>query len=232
SKLQQFVLLPPRGMTTRSTASNPDLTSFLVSLGTTDGTVKVRGLAKGRKGRNGGSEIEMRVLDSIHDDGAKLVEMSPNTIADLRAIQPGMRIVPVVYYYPAVAPPPKIETPVKTARAIITKIILKVVSRTDGKPVAGASVVAFTDFAARAGAQGVTNSNGEVSLSLGGLSKKLQRLYILPKLGFWGLLKKNITVTSGQQLGLRPIDLSFTDSKRFFYGDAPEGAGAGIKVGV
>src|SRR5262249_25097512 len=108
----------------------------------------------------------------------------------------------------------------------------KVVSRSDGKPVAKADVVAFTDFAARMGAQGVTDSNGEVNLSLGGSSKKLQRLYVFPRLGFWGLLKKNITVTSGKQLGLRPIDLSFTDSKRFFYSDALNGAGAGIKVGV
>src|SRR5262245_42941825 len=117
SKLQQFVLLPPRGMTTRPTTSNPELTSFLISLESTVGGEMQRVLPLAGKKPRGGEEIGMRVLDSIQDNGAKLVEMSSKIIADLRAIQPGMRIVPVVYYYPAVLPPPEIETPVKTARA-------------------------------------------------------------------------------------------------------------------
>ena len=48
----------------------------------------------------------MTVIDSIHENGAKLVEMSPESVSDLQAEQPGLRIVPVVYYYPAKAPRP------------------------------------------------------------------------------------------------------------------------------
>ncbi len=230
SKPKQFILLPPRGMTTRAAASNPDLTSFLVSLDSAVGAPPRRVSRRGGGKTRGGGETEMRVLDSIHEDGAKLVEMAPDALADLRAEQPGMRIVPVVFYYPAVAPRPAVESSAQTRQGVRLK--LKIVSRADGAPVAGADVVAFVNFAERIGAQGTTNSRGEVSLSLGGSSKKLQRLYVFPRLEFWGLLKKNITVTTEQQLGLRPIDLAFTDSKRHFYGDAPAGAGAGLKVGV
>lgn len=220
SDLQQFVLLPPRGMTARSEGSNPELTSFLVSLSpaVSAGTSRSRG-ARGRG-------VPMRVLDSIHEDGAKLVEISPLAIADLRAEQPGMRIVPVVFYQPALEPRPKLESRVRASRAgASVKIMLKVVSRAAGTPVAGAEVIAFTDFANGAGADGVTNSRGEVKLALGASSRKLQRLYVFPRMSYWGLLKKNVTVTSGREFGLRPIGLSFTDSKRFFYGEAPDGSG-------
>jgi len=229
SSLQQFVLLPPRGMTTRSVDSNPQLTSFLVSLSSAVGGARTS-ISRGDRGRG---VFSMRVLDSIHENGAKLVEMAPLAIADLRAEQPGMRIVPVVFYEPALAPRPKLESRVRASRAgASVKITLKVVSRADGTPVAGADVVAFTDFANLEGAEGATNKSGEVKLALGASSRKLQRLYVYPRMSYWGLLKKNVTVNSGNEFSLRPIDLTFTDSKRFFYGEAPDGIGAGVKVGV
>ncbi|MDX2032931.1 MAG: S8 family serine peptidase [Blastocatellia bacterium] len=241
SEEQQFILLPARGMTTRSAGANPELTSFLVSLSGSVGRQVTAASATGggRRARGGGRRsASMRVLDSIHEDGAKLVEMSTEAMADLRAEQPGMRIVPVVHYHTMAAPRPAIEEAVTASRtrgattAAAVKITIKLVSKADGKPVAGVDVVAFTDFAGRRGAQGTTNSKGEVSLALGAASRKLERLYAFPKLGFWGLLRKSVTISSGSQLSLRPLDLGFTDSKRFFYGDAPGGAGAGLKVGV
>lgn len=240
SEMQQFVILPPRGLTNRSATANPEVTTFLLSLnagvGANTRRVSTRGIVESRSrgGSRTPSGVPVRVLDSIHEDGAKLVEMPADAVADLRAAQPGMRIVPVVYYQPARAPRPSIEQPVtrSAAPAASLKLTLKIVSRTDKKPIAGAFVVAFTNYAASTGAQGTTNSAGEVRLSLGGMSAKLDRLYVFPKLGFWGLLKRNFTVDSGAQFALRPIDLGFTDSKRFLYGDAPVGAGAGLKVGV
>jgi subtilisin len=245
SELQQFIILPPRGLTNRAPSANPEVTTFLTSLrsavGTGERRVSTRGLVdgpphsgtRGRGSSRAPGGVPVRVLDSIHEDGAKLVEMAPQAVADLRAAQPGMRIVPVVYYQTARAPQPAIESPVLAARAgVSVKLTLKIVSRADGKPVAKAFVVAFTDFAAGTGAQGTTNSQGEVHLSLGAASKKLDRFYVIPRLGFWGLLKKNLTVTTGMQLGLRPLELGFTDVKRFFYGDALLAAGAGLKVGV
>jgi subtilisin len=175
----------------------------------------------------------MRVLDSIDEDGPKLVELLPEEAITLRAHQPSLKLVPVVYYKTAVAPRWHIKShPEVTAKRPAVKITVKVVSKKDAAPIPGASVVAFIDFEKAIGDQGTSNSKGEVRLSLGGSSKKLQRLYVYPEKGFWGYLKKNITVTSGTTIGLSPLNLSYTDSLRYLYGNSPDGSGKGIKVAV
>lgn len=226
-KTQQFILLPTRGLRATAAANSTlALREFLGGTGvsTTRGgpaTIKMKEMAP----------VQMRVLDSIHSDGPKLVEMASDSSSALRANHPGLRIAPVVYYRPALAPRFEIESTMKTAK-VAAKLKLQIVSKRDGRPVAGAFVVAFTDFANRYGAQGTTNKKGEVSLALGGSSKKLQRLYVYPGSGFWSALKKNLTVTSGMQIGLEPVALNFTDALRYFYGQAADNAGAGVKVGV
>jgi len=231
---QQFILLPPRGVVATAATATPTITSFLNSLHSDVGAAaRDVSVLKSPARRSKKRSVKVRVLDSIHENGAKLVEVSPQAISDLRADQPGLRIVPVVYYTPAVAPRPTIVSGPKVAAAgVSAKITVKVVSDKDGSPVGGAMVVAFTDFEARAGAQGKTNSKGEVALALGATSKKLDRLYIFPKVNLWGALKKGVTITSGNVFKVTPVDLSFTDGLRFFYGNSPDAAGTGLTVGV
>jgi hypothetical protein len=104
---QQFVLLPPRGGILANTAAASPLSvrSFLRNLESARGaaTASIRV-------RPGRSAPDVRVLDSIHEDGAKLVEMSASRASDLRAVQPGLRVVPVVYYFPAVTPRPEVAS--------------------------------------------------------------------------------------------------------------------------
>src|SRR5437773_2537043 len=94
----QFVVLPTRGLRAMPLTSSSTLGSFLVEL---------NGVRTARAARSfvARSDVDMSpdftVLDHIHEDGAKLVEMSPETAKDLQASQPGLRIVPVVYYWPA-----------------------------------------------------------------------------------------------------------------------------------
>lgn len=176
-------------------------------------------------------KTKLKVIDSIHENGAKLVEMSPESVSDLQAEQPGVRIVPVVFYYPARAPRPMPGATPKAAAASL-KISLTVVSKTDGKPIPGAKVVAFTDFANRIGDGATTNNKGVVALSLGASSKKVERLYVYSEQGFWSALKRNITLKSGLKVELLPIDLTFTDCLRHFHGNSPVTAGRGVTVGV
>ena len=77
--------------------------------------------------------------------------------------------MPVVYYFPAWAFR-TIESRHKAA-ATSLKTVITLKSKGDGKPVQGATVVAFTDFANRVGAQGTTNKQGVVRLSLDGAAK-------------------------------------------------------------
>lgn len=240
--VQQFVLLPVRGLRAEGRTATDEGREFLrhadnvfksgralVSAASAF-TTPIPVTAANSKG------VKMRVLDSIGETGAKLIELSAKEMAALRENQPGLKIVPVVYYRPQVhrekiiVPPKTITT--SSAAKTATKIRLSLASQTDAQPIAGAMVVAFTDFANRVGAQGTTNSSGFVDLTLGATSKTLDRLYIYPQKGFWGSLKKKITISSGTQIKLRPIDLSFTDGLRHFYGNSPDNAGTGVKVAV
>lgn len=228
SVVQQFVLLPTRGLKASLPNSSPAVRSALLFLNTH--LLNPSALAPA------GVELplaDMRILDSIHEDGAKLVEMRPETASSLRASHPGLRIVPVVYYYPAVAPRHAIAAAAtKTVKKVSGQLTVQVVSASGSAPVAGATVVAFTDFTAKAGAQGTTNAKGQTSLALGAASKKIERLYIYAKGGFWNGLKQNFTLTNGMTLTLRPIDLTYVDELRYIYPNIPLTAGNGVSVGV
>src|SRR6266571_4281911 len=202
--VQQFVLLPTRGLQARQPHSSPAVRSALLFLYDHLQDPKVQPPAGVRL-----PLADMRVLDSIHADGAKLIEMRPEAASVLRASYPGLRIVPVVYFYPAVAPRQGIAAVrAKTTKRVAGKLTVEVLSGSGDGPVTGATVVAFTDFASRAGAAGTTDPNGRVSLALGASSKKIDRLYIYAQRGFWGLLKRSFTLTNGMTFTLRAIDLS------------------------
>jgi len=224
---EQFILMPVRGFRAIQPFSPSSVVNFFISIAR-GGMVPAQAF-----GMKKGPPLKMRVLDSLHPDGPKLVELVPDQAITLRAHQPSVRLVPIVYYHPAVSHRLTITSRPKTAtgRAPV-RILLRVVSKKDAEPIYGASVVAFVDFEKGLGDQGTTNRKGEVRLSLGSSSKKLQRLYVYPEKGFWGTLKKNITVTSGMSIGLDALDLSYADSLRSLYGNAPEGAGKGVRVAV
>ncbi len=222
--LQQFVLLPFRGTKATGTGSSRELLGFFSSLSVGKRSVDSPSPRSRR--------LPMRVVDSVGEDGAKLVEMAPNSAAALRAVQPGLRLAPVVYHRPAVAPRMAISGgPQALAGAAGIKTTLTVVGRNDGRPIPGATVVAFTDFANRLGAQGVTNKKGQVGLALGG-ANRWQRLYVYPPAGWWSLLKRNVPATASMSVGLLPLDLSHVDGLRHFFGNANNAGGAGVKVAV
>lgn len=224
---QQYILMPVRGFRAIQPFSAPGVAHFLISI------ARVGVVGPQPFGREEAPPLKMRVLDSIRIDGPKLVELLPDEAITLRAHQPSLKLVPIIYYRPAVAPRFKIKSrPTVAAARAAVKIKLKVVSKKDATPISGAWVVAFIDFEKGIGDQGLTNSKGEVRLSLGGSTKKLQRLYVYPEKGFWGYLKRNMTVASGVTIGLDPLELSYTDSLRYLYGNSPDDSGSGVKVAV
>jgi subtilisin len=217
------VLLPRQGLRAKGTTASPEAQEFL-RMADAPGPQAVA---------VDGGQVSVQVIDSIGPDGAKLVELAPEDVLALRAQRPDLRLVPVVYYQPAVAPPQHIESGVTgKGAAAAADITLQVVSKKGSAPIANAFVVAFVDFKARTGAQGVTDEDGNVSLALGQASIKLQRLYVYPLDAHWSIIKKNLTVKTGTQVVLTPLDLGYTDGLRHFYGNAAEGVGAGVTVGV
>jgi subtilisin family serine protease len=232
-KTQQFVLLPVRGLRAAGRTASDDTRNFLMDAASqfmaASQKMGVAGFSGAMVKSVSDPGVNLRVIDSIHEDGAKLVELSAQEALTLRERQPGLKLVPVVYFYPQVQRK-KIEA--KAAAASGTKIRLTLVSKADGKPVAGAMVVAFSDFANRIGLNGTTNNSGSVDLAFGTMTKKLDRLYVYPRRDFWSFFKRNITIASGDKIRLLPVDLSFTDALRQFYGNSPDNAGAQVKVAV
>jgi len=220
----QFIVLPTQGIRVPSPFAEAATGRFLRELALRTGPVQPFRLAAA-------PGMELRLLDSVSEYGAKLVEIAPAALSALRAHQPGLRLVPLAFFHPAVAPHLRVETRATAVKAAV-KVRLRIVSRKDGTPVAGALVVAFTDFKQRIGAQGWTNAKGEVRLALGSASPKLKRLYIYPEKDFWSALRKNITVSSDTRITLVPLSLDYVDCLRHFYGAASPKAGRGIKVAV
>jgi len=178
-------------------------------------------------------DVKARVIDSIHEDGAKLVEMSPSAALALRARKPGLRLLPIVWYDLAIAPRASTLVAPATRPTRTAAMITVTVSNGDHHPVRDAMVVAFTDFTARTGVQGRTNARGQVRLALGAASRRLDRLYVYPpENDLWGFLRRNFLLRDGFQVSLQQLDLAFTDSLRFFYGNSPDDAGQGVMIGV
>jgi subtilisin family serine protease len=225
TETDQYVLLPPRGLRAGSTVADTQAREVLVG---TDEATADRGV------RIDGRRIPLKVIDSIGPNGAKLVELSPASALALRSLRPGLRVVPVVYYTPALAPIPHVESrpAVAGGAAAAGSITLNIVSKHDKAPVAGATVVAFVDFNGRTGAQGVTDATGRVNLALGASTIKLQRMYVYPPGGYWSLIKKNFTARSGATVTVSPLDMAYTDGLRYFYPSSPETAGSGVTVAV
>jgi len=221
SSADQYVLLPMGGLRANAATATPEARALLQSM--SEGRQELP--AAGRE------NVPVRVIDTIGADGPRLVEVPPESVAAIRALLPGLRLVPVTYYVPAIKAREQVVVAAEPAAAAGT-ITLRVVADKGGGPVGGAIVVAFTNFTARAGAQGVTDANGNVSLALGGSNVNLDRLYVYPNTAMWSLLEKGVTVSQGSEIKLHPIDLGYSDGLRHYYGNGPTSAGATVKVAV
>jgi len=175
SKKTQYVLIPSGGLVVPE--DNRQQIQFFQALQKTfSSATKVQSLSTQT------GMLPIKVVDSIGESKAKLIECAPDDLPALRASHPSVRILPVVYFQRAVMRyevGSRIGGAVARAKAKVaakpSATTISIVSSKDGKPVANAMVVAFTDFANRVGAQGKTDTRGQVALALGGSSKKIER---------------------------------------------------------
>lgn len=174
----------------------------------------------------------VRVLDSIHEDGPKLVEMSPEAELNLRAEVPGLKIVPVVTYRAMRATQEASQAP-KTGPSSAGVMHLRVTDAVTGGPLPGASVVAFTDFRNKRGDSAASDSAGVATLSQIATGAALERLYVYPPPGYWGHYSASQPAPDGSTYSLKPIDLAHNDDilSRFCRAMPPE-AGKGVKVAI
>ena len=211
---QRYILLPANNMQADANSGNPQVADFLLSL--SNNVARKAGLRLEARSQRKTPAININVVDSIHENGAKLVTISDEQLADFRFSYPGLRIIPEKFYHLDFRLKP-VDQNVKRADARLATSFTSQLTITDkaGNPLSGVYAVAFTDFNTRTGASGKTDSAGKLTLTLA--NNKIERMYVYPDHSYWGFFKKNFVLKAGFGIKLAPIDLAVDDSLRHFY---------------
>lgn len=221
-----YVLLPSRGL--RARAADISTSGYLMSLHATAAALA--------SSDPFALPEDVRVIDSVAEDGAKLVEMTDDTRRRLETEQPGVRVEPVRYYQIARAERYRVEAapPILQASSVLApSTSVRVVEHGTGQAISGAVVVAFTDFANRFGASGTTDKVGTTHLNFGVPNPRIERLYVYPPLvGYWGAFRSNVTVAQLAVVELTPISSPVTTSLDALVGRGASADGAGVTVAI
>jgi subtilisin len=216
---RQFVLLPREGFI--ATPASPAFNT-LVNL------PQVQSLSEAKTFTLAGESV--RILDTLREDGPKLVELDAKGAAAVNAPTSPLRAEPVIEYgIPDPRPQPLGGMSAALATGLTSVTITCVDASTKSK-VAGADVVAFSNYAARSGDQGTTGADGRVTLRLAGTT--IERLYVYPPRGYWGAFRWNETIRPSMEVPLTAVDLAFVDCLRSYYGASRFNAGIGVTVGI
>jgi subtilisin family serine protease len=213
----QYILLPREGLRASEGAAANVLMSLPVVRSTDQprsGTLEV---ADGK---------EVRVLDTLAENGPKLVELQTDAAEAINRPDSPVRAVPVVEYG---RPNPPLR-PLAGARDGGETMTVTCTDAATGAAVANVRVVAFTDFAQRYGGEGVTDASGTTTLHLSG--PMIERLYTYAPSEYWGAFRQNLLLPGLTTLPLTPVELSITDCVRFYYGNSNFDASTGVTVGV
>jgi subtilisin len=237
----RYLILPAQGLQASAGTASVAAATALTGLADKTGVASMRSrlqrvVRTGARARAKPTPMTFNLVETLNEDGVKLVEATPEMIAALRFEQPGLRAVPEVFYRPAVAVARIRQRVAKQAglsAAAAKKLVVTVRNAATGSPVAGVKVVAFTDFATFTGTEGTTSSTGKVTLTVSGAAS-YERVYAQhDHPGLWSFLGKNVPTSGALAIDLDPLDLAVGDSLRHFHTiGAALTVGTGVKVGV
>lgn len=219
--LRQFVLLPREGLKVSSGPAFDLLKNLPFACSTGRPAVAKLDAAEGR---------EVRIIDTLAENGPKLVELDDKAAAALNVPTSPLRAVPVVEYSRPDPRPRPLGGASAALAAGLTTVVITCTDTVTGAGVAGAEVIAFTSFALRAGDQGTTDTGGNVTFRLAGAT--IDRLYVYPPAGYWGAFQQRLAVQPTIGVDLTPVDLTYADCVRHYYGNSRFNPSAGVQVGV
>ncbi|GMV06523.1 MAG: hypothetical protein AMXMBFR53_27990 [Gemmatimonadota bacterium] len=218
----QYILLPRRGLVSSAGAAASVLTA-LPRARSTSAPIEALIAVPDQPKR------PIRVLDSIQENGPKLVELDGGVARSINDPRSPVRALPLVTY----ARPEPRRSPAGSGQSgpTTTPVSMRVTVRdaVTAAGVPGATVVAFTDFANGLGAQGLSDANGDVHLTL--FASTVERLYCYSPPGYWGAFRTLLPLAS-LVLDVTPVDLSWTDGVRHYYGGSRFDPATGVTVGV
>lgn len=195
----------------------------------------LRGVPAGDASAKARPAIE--VIESLHEDGVKLVSASQEVLAALRQEHPGIRVIEEKFCHRALAP--RVSLPPKAAKrggvratAVKTTVVVEVLRSDTMKPVKGADVIAFRTK--NDALQKSTNASGKAKFTFTAAAPKLKSLYVYhEEPGVWGYFKANVKVSQGQvRVLLASLNLATEDTLRFFHKAGALSDGTGVRVGV
>jgi subtilisin len=169
----------------------------------------------------------VRVIDTVAETGPKLVELDDDAAAAVNDPSSPLRAVPVIEY--GRPGEPTLPLADGTAAPAAVPLPIRCIDAVTSSPVPGVHVVAFTNFAARTGAEGTSDASGHVLLQLQGTT--IERLYGYPPGGYWGAFLIALGVAA-ITIELQPVDLAYVDCVRFYYGESRLDPSTGVTVGV
>lgn len=212
---RNYILLPVAGVN-MSKEESPKVAKFLDELNELARAKSVIKLSANSIATQSGNEIEIKVLDSINENGAKLIKMNNEHLASFRFSYPGLRVLPERFFALEVYRRKKIEIKIKQSQ--VTDIIAIRITDQHGESLEGVTAVAFTDFSISKGSSGLSDEDGIIKLRLN--TTKVERLYVYADHSYWGIYRKNITISNMFTLKLKSIDTDYKDCLRYFYNTA------------
>lgn len=181
---------------------------------------------------------EVTVVDTVRPEGPRLVEANREIAAQVNRADAPLQMVPVVEFR---HPNPRLRAqgamastaaPPAPAAAPVT-VEIACTDAATGAGVAGAHVVAFTDFAKRAGGEGETDAAGIAKVRLKGTA--IEQLYVYPPESgpaYWGGFRTAVNGSAPVTVTLTPVDLTYVDSVRHYYANSKFDDQRGVEVGV
>ena len=221
AETKRFILLPRTGIR----AKDAETRSALLNLPSASSTGPALQSAFAPAG-----DESISIVDSINEDGGKLVDMTQEAADRTNASGAPVRAVPLVFYDRPNPRPTPVSTGAVPLSTISKTLEIECEDASNGSPVAKADVIAFTDFAARRGARGATDASGKVQLTLEDIG--IERLYVYPPTGYWGAFRAGLSTSTNHTIRMDPVDLSYTDSVRHYYGTSRFSSATGVVVGV
>lgn len=221
----QFILLPRSGIR----ATTQDARSVLLNL------PRASSMAPPAEGTIlSAQNAPVRVIDTLREDGAKLVEISAEVAREVNRAGSPLRAVPVTIFdqpRPFLFSIRNARFDAKEAAVATTSFTIECRDAT-GKPVTPCTVVAFSDFAARKGAQATTGPDGRVALAIAAAT--IERLYVYSPDTHWGAFRRDIAIAAGAvvPVEIAVIALDYQDAVRTYYGASRFDAAAGVQVGI
>jgi len=213
SKFSENYILLPVSKTRVNPQESPKVAKFFTELQSSSKATSTITLNVRKRAAQPSDEIAVKVLDSIDTEGAKLISISNEELANFRFSYPGIRIIPEKFYRPAVCARERIKIQMNQAQASAS-VTLRITDQ-ENKAIAGATAVFFSDFEASRGASGITDQTGTVILKING--EVAERVYIYPEHSYWGCFQTNVALRSEMTFKLQPISAGNTDALRYFY---------------